>query len=46
MAKWRKARDGGQPLAADEQSELESLINSELQAADERTRQILKRLEE
>ena len=36
MAKWRAARDGGNSLSADEQSELEHLVDAEVRAATER----------
>jgi hypothetical protein len=39
MARWRSARDGGNALSADEQSELENLIDVEVRAATERATQ-------
>jgi hypothetical protein len=33
MARWRTARDQGATLSADEQTELEALIDAELQAS-------------
>jgi hypothetical protein len=33
LARWRAARDGGAPLAAAEQAELEALVEAELRAA-------------
>ena len=33
MARWRTARDQGATLPADEQTELEALIDAELQAS-------------
>jgi hypothetical protein len=36
MACWRSARDAGKSLAAEEQSELEALIEAEIHAATER----------
>jgi hypothetical protein len=36
MAKWRAARDVGSPLPADEQTELENLIDAEVVASGER----------
>jgi hypothetical protein len=41
MALWRSARDGGQQLTRQQQSELQSLMESELQAANVRSRQTL-----
>jgi hypothetical protein len=46
MARWRMKRDEGDALPAEEQSELQSLIDAELQAADARTQQILAGLRE
>ncbi|MBI3014828.1 MAG: hypothetical protein HYY65_07190 [Candidatus Tectomicrobia bacterium] len=37
MARWRTARDQGQSLPIDEQTELEALIEAELRAAAART---------
>ena len=37
MARWRTARDQGVTLPADEQTELEALIDAELQASAART---------
>jgi hypothetical protein len=36
MARWRSARDAGESLAADEQCELEQLVDAEVRAATER----------
>jgi len=36
MKRWRAARDSGETLPADEQSELEALIEAELRAAGDR----------
>ena len=36
MASWRSARDAGTSLPADEQSELEDLIDSEVRGATQR----------
>src|SRR5438309_2158184 len=36
MARWRSARDAGEALAAEEHSELRSLIDAEVHAATER----------
>jgi hypothetical protein len=37
MERWRAARDRGATLPADEQSELEALVETELRAAADRT---------
>jgi sarcosine oxidase gamma subunit len=44
MARWRSARDGGQPLSARDQSELEELIDLEVQGATERATAVLEKL--
>jgi hypothetical protein len=44
MSAWRAARDGGIPLSAAEQAELNALAEAELQAATERTAQTLRGL--
>jgi hypothetical protein len=41
MAKWRTARDAGVTLPADEQAELDALIQAELGAATERAAAML-----
>ena len=46
MTRWRSMRDNGNALPVEEQSELQSLIDAELQAADARTQQILAGLRE
>jgi hypothetical protein len=46
MARWRSMRDKGDTLSADEQSELQNLIDAELLAADARTQEILAGLRE
>jgi hypothetical protein len=43
MNGWRAARDGqGPPLTADEQIELQSLVDAELRAASDRAAQLLR----
>lgn len=37
VARWRAARDGGEPLPPAEQAELESLVEAEFQAAIKRS---------
>ncbi len=44
MAKWRAARDAGTPWPAEDQSELNSLVDAELQAATERAAALLRQL--
>jgi len=44
MAEWRSARDAGNSLRPDEQSELEHLIDAELRAATERAAELLREL--
>jgi len=44
MATWRAARDAGQRMPTAEQAELELLIEAELQAASDRTAQVLQGL--
>ena len=44
MTRWRAARDSGDPWTAEEQSELESLVNSELQASGQRAEDVAKGL--
>ena len=46
MVKWRAARDSGQPLPPDEQTELQSLVEMELRAATARSAQIVQGLGE
>jgi hypothetical protein len=41
MARWRSARDLGQSLGADEQAELEDLIDAEVRAATARAASLL-----
>ncbi len=41
MARWRTARDAGQSLPAEEQAELDALVQAELQAAKQRARALL-----
>jgi len=45
MSKWRAARDSGVRLPPEEQSELESLVEAELLASAERSKQALIDLE-
>lgn len=42
MARWRTARDAGEALPAEEQSELDALIAAELVAATARSAAILR----
>jgi len=44
MAQWRQARDSGLTLSADEQSELERLIDAEVLAAAQRTEALRREL--
>jgi hypothetical protein len=44
MARWRALREQNQVLSAEEQTELQSLIDAELQAATARTQQIFEGL--
>ena len=44
MTRWRTARDAGQQLAPDEQTELNALVETEVRAAGERAAQILRAL--
>ena len=41
MARWRSARDEGKALSADDQSELENLIDIEVRAATERATAVI-----
>ena len=41
MARWRDARDGGRDLPAEEQSELDALIEEEVRASARRTAALL-----
>jgi hypothetical protein len=41
MARWRTARDAGQPFPPEEQAELDALVLAELQAATERARALV-----
>ena len=45
MARWRAARDAGTRLPADEQDELDSLVEAEVKAATERATALLHELE-
>ena len=44
MARWRAARDAGATWSAEEQSELESLVDAELQASGQRAEDAAKGL--
>ncbi|MGO9913687.1 MAG: hypothetical protein ACLQIB_03090 [Isosphaeraceae bacterium] len=44
MGRWRLARDAGQSLSADEQSELELLIDCEVRATTDRARALINEL--
>jgi hypothetical protein len=44
MARWRLARDEGKSLSADDQTELEDLIDTEVRAASERATAVLHEL--
>ncbi len=44
MSLWHAARDQGQTLSSQEQSELQELIEAELEAANARSRQIIERV--
>jgi hypothetical protein len=41
MARWRIARDAGQPFPPEDQAELDALVLAELQAATERAKALL-----
>ena len=45
MAKWRAARDSDQSLPADEQTELEQLVDAEVKAAGLRAEMLLREAE-
>jgi Spy/CpxP family protein refolding chaperone len=42
MARWRTARDGGVALSAEEQAELDALIEAEVRAAADRAAGLLR----
>jgi hypothetical protein len=42
MARWRTARDAGTALSAEEQAELEALVEAELQASEQRAAAMLR----
>jgi hypothetical protein len=44
MARWRSARDEGKPFSADDQNELESLIDTEVRASTERANAVIDEL--
>jgi hypothetical protein len=44
MQRWRSARDAGKTLPADQQAELDALIDAELRAATERARSVARGL--
>jgi hypothetical protein len=44
MAGWRAARDGGPPLPAADQAELDALVEAEVRAAGERAARLLRAL--
>ena len=44
MARWREARDSGGSLSAEEQAELESLVEAESRASGERAEDVAKGL--
>jgi hypothetical protein len=44
MARWRTARDAGDTLPAEEQQELQALIDAELRGATQRAAEMLRRL--
>jgi hypothetical protein len=44
MARWRAARDAGAPFPPEEQAELESLVQAELQAAVQRSAALARQL--
>lgn len=46
MTRWRAARDAGKKLPAEEQAELETLTETELEASARRARAIRLKLEE
>jgi hypothetical protein len=44
MARWRAARDTGQPFPPEEQAELDALVEAELQAATQRSAALARQL--
>jgi len=44
MAHWRMARDSGSPFPAEEQAELDALVEAELRATEERAASIAREL--
>jgi len=44
MERWRHARDTGQALAADEQAELDGLVEQEVRGAEERAASVAREL--
>ncbi len=44
MGRWRESRDFGAPFPAEEQSELDSLVETELQASDQRAEDVARRV--
>ncbi len=44
MTRWRVARDGGSQLPAEEQTELNSLVEAELRAAGERAASLVRQM--
>ena len=44
MGRWRESRDFGSPWSAEEQSELETLVETELQASGERAAEVARGL--
>jgi hypothetical protein len=44
MARWRQARDAGVPFPAEEQAELDRLVEAELRAATERSAALARQL--
>jgi hypothetical protein len=45
MDRWRAARDAGAVLSAQEQAELDALVEAELRAASERSAHLVRRLQ-
>jgi hypothetical protein len=46
MSRWRKARDAGSTLSAEDQNELEALIDAELQGTERRAESVISELPE
>jgi hypothetical protein len=44
MARWRAARDAGAPFPAEEQAELDALVEAELRAAGQRSTALVRQL--